>query len=81
MLIERQKIINELNECRLTIAAHQEKIRLYTDQKEQNLKEMEDIKEKIAKSQIKFDSEKLEKDKSLLNDQLSVVNSLITSQK
>lgn len=70
LIIERQKLVNDLNECRLNISTRNNKIKLYTEQKQQNNKEILDIQEKITKSQVKFDASKLEIEKEALNKKL-----------
>ncbi|MBN2884434.1 AAA family ATPase [Patescibacteria group bacterium] len=74
LLTERQELINELNECRLNINSRRDKIKLYSDKQQQNLKEIKDIQEKIAKSQIKFDAEKIETTKTELNKKLTALD-------
>ncbi len=71
LLTERQQLINKLNECRLAITGRHNQIKLYRDQEQQNIKEIKDIQEKIAKSQIKFDAKKINQDKDYLNTRLS----------
>lgn len=67
LIADRQKLSNELNECRLSISAHNQKLDLYREKQRQGQKEIKEIEEKIAKSQIKFDSAKIEKEKNNLN--------------
>jgi len=62
LIAERQRIINDLNESRVTAASHQDKLRLYSEKLQQNNKEISDISEKIKKSQIKFDADKINND-------------------
>ena len=70
LLADRQALVNELNECRLSSASQQDKLKLYEEQKRQNEKEIRDIQEKIAKSQVKFDAAKLETEKKSLEKSL-----------
>ncbi len=79
LLPERQKLSNELNECRLSMAANAQKLELYREKQRQNMREIKDIEEKIAKSQIKFDSAQIEKDKSALSSSLKELDAKIDS--
>ncbi len=79
LLTERQQLVNALNECRLLIAANQDQLRRYQEQQRQNDKEIQDIKDKLAKSQIKFDAGKLEDDKNKLNHQLELLDKNLNS--
>ncbi|MDD3285830.1 MAG: AAA family ATPase [Patescibacteria group bacterium] len=77
IVTERYKLSNELNECRLNIFSRQQKLDLYLEKRRQTEKEIKDIEEKIAKSQIKFDSAQIEKEKSALNGQLADLDAKI----
>lgn len=79
LLAERQQLVNALNECRLLIATNQDQLRRYQEQQQQNDKEIQDIKDKLAKSQIKFDASKLEDDKIKLNHQLELLDKNLNS--
>ncbi|MDD2681100.1 MAG: AAA family ATPase [Patescibacteria group bacterium] len=74
LINKRQELINELNECRLSINSRHDKIKLFSEKQQQNLKEIKDIQDKIAKSQVKFDANKLEADKKSLNIKLSLLD-------
>lgn len=74
LINKKQELLNELNECRLNISSQSDKIKLYLEKQEQNLKEIKDIQEKITKSQIKFDAPKLENDKEALNNNLALLD-------
>ncbi|MCF7860468.1 AAA family ATPase, partial [Patescibacteria group bacterium] len=77
LISKRQELINELNECRLNINSRRDKIKLYSDQQQQNLKEIRDIQEKIAKSQVKFDAVKIKETKDELNKKLATLDNNI----
>ena len=77
IVTERDKLNNELNECRLNISAKRQRLDLYLDKQRQTDKEIKDIEDKIAKSQIKFNSAQIEKDKSELNKNLANLDAKI----
>jgi len=77
LLADRQKLSNELNECRLNASAHSQKLALYQEQQRQGQKEIKEIEEKIAKSQIKFDSAQIEKEKNIFNARLKELDAKI----
>ena len=62
----RQKLNNQLNDERLRLSSISERLRLLLDKKNQDNKEIADLKIKIAKSQIKFDAGKIETEKAEL---------------
>ncbi|MFA5886822.1 MAG: AAA family ATPase [Patescibacteria group bacterium] len=70
---DKQSILEKIQNCRLQISAHQERERLLEIQKIQTIKEISDIDNKLAKSQTKFDDEKVEEEKQEINQKLSLI--------
>ncbi|MGE5425495.1 MAG: chromosome segregation SMC family protein [Bacillota bacterium] len=67
LIADRQRIASELNECRLAASSRRDKIQLFEDKLRQLSREMSDVKEKIAKSEVKFDADKLNLEKGRLD--------------
>jgi len=63
---ERQTLNNKLSEERLRLSSISERLRLLEEKKRQSEKEITDLKLKIAKSEIKFDSTAIESEKVIL---------------
>jgi chromosome segregation protein len=63
---ERQIQNNKLSEERLRLSSVSERLRLLEDKKRQSEREIADLKIKIAKSEIKFDSSAIESEKTEL---------------
>jgi len=73
----RQILIAEINELQLELSTKQERRRLLENSREASIREIKDIEDKIAKSQIKFNSAQIEKDKSELNKNLANLDAKI----
>jgi len=73
--LEKRQILNErLNEQRLKSSALAERRRLSEIKKTELTREIEDIKNKLIKSQTKFDASSLEAEKTKINFQLNSLN-------
>ena len=59
----RQILVAEINELRLDLSTRQERKRLLEQQKHQAQREIDDVQNKLAKSQIKFDADKINQEK------------------
>lgn len=77
-LEKRQSINNKINDTRLKASTYTERKRLLQAKKIQSEKEIEDIKAKIAKSQIKFDASGIEKEKAEINHKIEKLNQEIS---
>ncbi len=77
-LEKRQSINNKINDTRLKASTYTERKRLLQAKRIQSEKEIEDIKAKIAKSQIKFDASGIEKEKAEINDKIEKLNQEIS---
>ncbi|MDP3836659.1 MAG: AAA family ATPase [bacterium] len=76
---DRQRLVNEINECRVATASKSDKQRHLNEKLRQLGKEIKDIQEKIAKSQVKFDADKINRDKAALNKRLAEIDAQISS--
>ena len=74
---ERQILNNKLSDERLRLSSISERLRLLEDKKRQSDREIEDLKIKIAKSEIKFDSSALESEKANLLKMIQVIDAEI----
>jgi chromosome segregation protein len=70
---KKQQILEQLQNCRLKDSAISERVKLLGDKKNQTNQELIDIKNKISKSQTKFDASEIEKEKAELNKLLEEV--------
>ncbi len=77
-LEKRQSINNKINDTRLKASTYTERKRLLQAKKVQSEKEIEDIKAKIAKSQIKFDASGIEKEKAEISQKIEKLNQEIS---
>lgn len=73
-LEKRQTIQDKLNECRLKTSALTERRRLLEKEQIDLNREIEDIKNKLAKSQVKFDASSLEKEKAEISLRIDAVD-------
>lgn len=73
-LEKRQAIQDKLNDCRLKASALSERKRLLEREQTDLNREIEDIKNKLAKSQVKFDASGLEKGRVEINARISSIN-------
>lgn len=73
-LEKRQTIQDKLNDCRLRASALSERKRLLEREQTDLNREIEDIKNKLAKSQVKFDASGLEKEKAEINVRINSIN-------
>ncbi len=71
---KRQAVNQKIQDCRLKASALNERLRLLLGKKTQSEKEIEDIKTKIAKSQIKFDASGIEKEKQDIGSKIEELN-------
>lgn len=67
---ERQNINKLLNEEYLRLASVNERRRLLTDQNLQIIREVDDIKAKLEKSQVKFEAGKIEEEKATVTKKI-----------
>jgi chromosome segregation protein len=70
---KKQQVLEQLQNCRLKDSAINERVKLLRDKENQTNQELIDIKNKIAKSQTKFDASEIEKEKEELNKLLQEV--------
>ncbi|MFZ4632214.1 MAG: chromosome segregation SMC family protein [Patescibacteria group bacterium] len=77
-LEKRQSINNKINDTRLKASTYTERKRLLQAKKVQSEKEIEDIKAKISKSQIKFDASGIEKEKKEISQRIEKLNQEIS---
>jgi chromosome segregation protein len=78
---ERQNINNQLNEERLRLSSISERLRLLEDKERQTNREITDIKEKLAKAQVKFDATAIENEKQAINKKINVLDKEIDALK
>jgi len=78
---ERQNINNQLNEERLRLSSISERLRLLEDKERQTNREISDIKEKLAKAQVKFDATAIENEKQAINKKIAVLDKEIDALK
>ena len=78
---ERQNINNQLNEERLRLSSISERLRLLEDKERQTNREISDIKEKLAKAQVKFDATSIENEKQAINKKINVLDKEIDALK
>ncbi|MFZ4648529.1 MAG: chromosome segregation SMC family protein [Patescibacteria group bacterium] len=78
---ERQDLINSINETRLNLSSKRERAKLLKSQISNIDRELEDISEKITKSQIKFDAGKINTDKELINNKITEIDHNISAIK
>jgi len=71
---DRQNINNQLNEERLRLSSISERLRLLEDKERQTNRELTDIKEKLAKAQVKFDATAIENEKQLINKKIAALD-------
>jgi chromosome segregation protein len=71
---QKQIIDTKLQDFHLQISAREERRRLLQTKAEQTAQEIQDIKNKLAKSQIKFDASSIEQEKQTINDKLTLLN-------
>jgi chromosome segregation protein len=80
---KKQQVLEQLQNCRLKDSAINERVKLLGDKKNQTNQELIDIKNKIAKSQTKFDASEIEKEKTELNkllEEIALETATITSK-
>jgi chromosome segregation protein len=74
-LQEQKLAINEqLQDLRLKNSAREERLRLLQEKERQTTQEIVDIKNKIAKNQVKSDAPSREQEKKIIDDKLAAVN-------
>ena len=73
----RQTVLSKIQDYRLKASARSERLRLLNAKKIQSAKEIEDIKIKISKSQLKFDAGGIKKEKEEINEKLNGLNAAI----
>jgi chromosome segregation protein len=78
---ERQNINNQLNEERLRLSSISERLRLLEDRERQTNREITEIKEKLAKAQIKFDATAIENEKQAINKKINFLDKELQSLK
>lgn len=78
---ERQNINNQLNEERLRLSSISERLRLLEDKERQTNREITDIKEKLAKAQVKFDATSIENEKQAINKKIVALDKELESLK
>lgn len=79
LLEKKQAINNKVNDLRLKSSTLAERLRLSQNKKTQTEKEIDNIKIKIAKSQVKFDASGIEKEKQEINQRLEILDKEIAS--
>lgn len=77
-LEKKQATHNKINDARLKASTYTERKRLLQAKRIQSEKEIEDIKAKISKSQIKFDASGIEKEKSDISQKIEKLNQEIS---
>lgn len=77
LLEKKQVISNKLQECRIKKTALEERLRLLQAKESQLGKDIIDINNKLAKSQVKFDASGIEREKAEINDRLKALDSEI----
>lgn len=80
---KKQATLEQLQICRLKDSAINERLKLLEDKKNQTNQELIDIKNKVAKSQMKFDASGIEKEKTALNkllEEIGIEATTITSK-
>ena len=75
---EKQALINKINEENLRASSARERLRLLSEQLVSVEREISDISAKLIKSQVKFDAEKINQEKSVLLQQAEKINQEIT---
>ncbi len=70
---KKQAALEQLQLCRLKDSAIIERVKLLADKKNQSNQELIDVNNKIAKSQVKFDSSEIEKEKTAINKLLEEI--------
>ena len=75
---KKQSLLEQLQTCRLKDSAITERLKLLKDKHSQTENELIEIKNKIAKSQVKFDATGIEQEKTELNRLLEAVSQEIT---
>ncbi|MCX6795005.1 MAG: AAA family ATPase [Candidatus Falkowbacteria bacterium] len=73
----RQTVLSKIQDYRLKASARSERLRLLNTKKIQSTKEIEDIKIKISKSQLKFDAGGIKKEKEEITEKLDGLNAAI----
>lgn len=71
---KKQSISEKIQDCRFKSSSLEERRRLLQDQKSHLEKEIIDIKNKLSKSQIKFDASKIETEKAAINQAVNLLN-------
>ncbi|MCX6795513.1 MAG: AAA family ATPase [Candidatus Falkowbacteria bacterium] len=71
---EKQVLINQINEEKLKESSARERLRLLSDQLANISREVVDITAKLVKSQVKFDSEKINQEKAELLKQSELLS-------
>jgi chromosome segregation protein len=70
---KKQNIQNQINEHRLKMSSFRERLRLLQEKRGQVEREIIDIKNKITKSQVKFDASGIENEKAEINKKLETI--------
>jgi chromosome segregation protein len=78
-LEKKQNINNKITDCHLKASTLSERLRLLQNKKNQIEKEISDIKVKLAKSQIKFNAEGIESEKTEITKKLALINQEINN--
>lgn len=72
--VKQQALNDQINECRLKSSTIIERRRLSEAKQAELTREIVEIKNKIKKSQIKFDASGIEKEKEIINSQITFLN-------
>jgi len=75
---QRQNLNNQLGEERLRLSTVSERLRLFQEKKTQILRELDDIKAKLAKAETKFEAGELEKEKAEILKKIKQVETNIS---